>query len=63
MALPTAVQIREGEVKQLPSFKYLGILVNESGKLDHELSIRRGRALARLWAVIQAVGEGLSICP
>jgi hypothetical protein len=46
-ATPIAVQISEGEVKQVSSFKYLGSLLDESGKLEHELSIRRGRALAR----------------
>lgn len=44
---PTAVQISEGEVKQVSSFKYLGSLLDESGKLDRELSMRKGRALAR----------------
>ena len=41
------VQISEGEVKQVSSFKYLGSMLDESGKLDRELSTRKGRALAR----------------
>ena len=43
IAIPIAVQIREGEVKQVSSFKYLGSLSHESGKLEHELSIREGQ--------------------
>ena len=38
-----AVQIREGEVKQPGIFiSILGSLLNESGKLEHELFIRKG---------------------
>jgi hypothetical protein len=47
VAAPAAVQISEGEVKQVSSFKYLGSLLDESGKLKRELSTRKGRALAR----------------
>ena len=41
------VPISEGEVKQVSWFKYLGSLLDESGKLERELAARKGRALAR----------------
>jgi hypothetical protein len=41
------VVISEGLVKEVSQFKYLGSILEVSGKLDAELAIRKGRAVGR----------------
>jgi hypothetical protein len=42
------VVISEGPVKEVPQVRYLGSVLEASGKLDAELAIRKGRAVGRL---------------